>query len=61
MFDQLDELYRELILEHFKRSAHAGELPEAQINAAGTNPLCGDEVAFHLKMDNGRVAQARFT
>ena len=60
MLDQLDELYREVILEHFKRSTHAGELPGAQVNVTGANPLCGDEVAFHLKMDNGRIAQVRF-
>ena len=60
MLDQLDSLYREVILEHFKHSAHAGELPGAQINVTGANPLCGDEIAFHLKMDNGRLAQVRF-
>ena len=60
MLDQLDELYREVILEHFKHSAHSGELPGAQIHVNGANPLCGDELAFHLKMDNGRIQQARF-
>lgn len=60
MVDQLDELYREVILEHFKHSAHSGELPNAQIRAEGTNPLCGDELTFYLKMDDGRIAQARF-
>ena len=60
MLDQLDELYREVILEHFKHSAHSGELPDAQIHVTGANPLCGDELAFHLKMGNGRIQQARF-
>ena len=60
MIDQLDELYREVILDHFKRPSRAGELADAQIKASGTNPLCGDEVAFDLRLDNGRVAQARF-
>ena len=60
MIEQLDELYREVILDHFKRPSRAGELADAQIKASGTNPLCGDEVAFDLKLDNGRVAQARF-
>ena len=61
MVEQLDELYREVILDHFKNSSHAGELPGAQINAAGSNPLCGDEVAFHLKMNDGRIEQVRFS
>ena len=60
MVERLDELYREVILDHFRNPTHAGELPGAQINVEGANPLCGDELAFHLKMDNGRIAQVRF-
>jgi nitrogen fixation NifU-like protein len=60
MVEQLDELYREVILEHFKNSTRAGELSGAQIRAEGNNPLCGDEMAFHLRLDDGRIAQARF-
>ena len=60
MIEQLDELYREVILDHFKSSTHAGELPGAQIRAEGANPLCGDEVTFYLQLDGGRVQQARF-
>ena len=60
MVEQLDELYREVILDHFKNSSHAGELPDAQIKAEGSNPLCGDEMTFHLKLQNGRIERARF-
>jgi nitrogen fixation NifU-like protein len=60
MIEQLDELYREVILEHFKHSAHRGELPDAQIRARGDNPLCGDEVAFHLRLGGGRIDRVRF-
>lgn len=60
MIEQLDELYREVILDHFKHSPHSGELPGAQITAHGTNPLCGDELAFSLTMAKGTVQQARF-
>ena len=60
MVEQLDELYREVILDHFKNSSHNGELPEAQIRAEGANPLCGDEMTFYLKMANGSIQQARF-
>lgn len=58
--EQLDELYREVILDHFKNPSHQGELPEAQVHATGSNPLCGDELAFHLKMANGRLDRVRF-
>ena len=60
MLDQLDELYREVILDHFKNSSHSGPLPEAQVHANGSNPLCGDEVAFHLRVDQQRIARVRF-
>ena len=60
MIEQLDELYREVILDHFKNSSHSGALPEAQIHANGSNPLCGDELAFHLRLDQERIVRARF-
>lgn len=60
MVEQLDELYREVILDHFKSPTHAGELPDAQIKVDGANPLCGDELTFHLKLDAGRIGQVRF-
>jgi len=58
--EQLDELYREVILDHFKNSSHAGEIADAQIKVEGNNPLCGDEMTFHLKTDNGRLQRVRF-
>ena len=60
MVEQLDELYREVILEHFRNSSHQGALPGAQITVNGANPLCGDEVVFRLKLDGGLIVQARF-
>ena len=60
MIEQLEALYRDVILEHFKHSTHAGELPDAQIRVEGANPLCGDEVTFALRVAEGRVQQARF-
>ena len=61
MMEQLDELYREVILDHFKSSSRRGNLPGAQIIAVGNNPLCGDEMTFSLKLNGGRVSQVRFT
>src|SRR3989338_274434 len=60
VLDQLDELYREVILDHFKHSAHAGNLPGADHTAEGNNPLCGDELAVFLKLTGGRIQRARF-
>ncbi len=62
VLEQLDELYREVILDHFKNSSHAGELPEAPIKAEGNNPLCGDEMTFFLELDHecGHLQRVRF-
>ena len=60
MIEQLDELYREVILDHFKNPTHAGELSTAQVKVDGANPLCGDELTFHLAMRNGRIDEVRF-
>ena len=60
MTEQLDGLYREVILDHFKNSSHHGEISDAQIHVTGSNPLCGDEIIFHLKMNDGRIEQVRF-
>ncbi len=56
-----DELYRENILEHYKRPHHWGELSEADLEFEDTNPLCGDELRVQLKVgDDGRVADVAF-
>ena len=60
MIEQLDELYRDVILDHFKNSRHAGALPDAQVKVEGNNPLCGDEMTFYLGLDNRHIQEARF-
>ena len=60
VIENLDELYREVILDHFRSPRNVGELPEAQIHADGTNPLCGDEMSFWLTLHAGRIQEVRF-
>ena len=60
MLDQLDELYRDVILEHFRNPSHSGELADATVRVQGANPLCGDELTVALRVDGDRVARARF-
>ncbi len=45
---QLDELYRELILDHYKNPRHHEPLPLPDVVAEGYNPLCGDEIEMTL-------------
>ncbi len=54
-------MYQALILDHYRHPRNKGVLAEATVSARDTNPLCGDEVAFYLKLDGGGVvAEARF-
>ena len=53
-------LYQEQILDHYRHPRNKGVLGDATVSARDTNPLCGDEVAFYLRLDGGGVADARF-
>ncbi|MBI2724487.1 MAG: SUF system NifU family Fe-S cluster assembly protein [Chloroflexi bacterium] len=53
---ELDELYRELILDHYRHPRHRDALAEADVTAEGYNPVCGDEVEMELRFDGDRVA-----
>lgn len=50
-----DELYREYILEHYKRPHHFGKLEHHDLTAHDVNPLCGDELAVQLAVDDAGV------
>jgi nitrogen fixation NifU-like protein len=56
-----DDLYRELILDHYKNPRNHGALDPADVRAEGQNPLCGDEVAITVNFDGGdRIEEIRF-
>src|SRR2546423_8624773 len=62
----MDELYRENILEHYKRphnwSPPAPPLPDADLEFHDSNPLCGDELTVQLAVDGaGRIEDVRFS
>jgi nitrogen fixation protein NifU and related proteins len=58
----MDELYREQILEHYKRPHNFGELDAADLEFFDSNPLCGDELRVQLKLDSdGRVEEVAFS
>ncbi len=57
----MDDLYRENILEHYKRPHHWGELEEPDLEFFDTNPLCGDELRVQFKVTDGKVADVRFS
>lgn len=55
-----DELYREIILDHYKSPRNRGRLESPSAAAQGNNPLCGDEVEVALTLDGGRVREVTF-
>ena len=58
--EHLDELYREVILDHFTSPRNVGPLPNAQVTAVGQNPLCGDEMTLWLVVEDDRIRKAHF-
>ncbi len=58
----MDDLYRENILEHYKRPHNWGELTDPDLEFFDTNPLCGDELRVQLKLDeDGKVSEVAFS
>ncbi len=57
---QLDDLYRELILDHYRHPRHKGELEEATAKAEGFNPLCGDEISVDVSVHDGIIKGVAF-
>ncbi|CAB4886290.1 unannotated protein [freshwater metagenome] len=51
----LDDLYREIILDHYRTPRNRGELPPPAVRAEGHNPLCGDEIQVYLDVADGVV------
>ena len=57
----MDDLYRENILEHYKRPHHWGELDDPDLEFYDTNPLCGDELKVQMRVEDGKVAEIAFS
>ena len=57
----MDDLYRENILEHYKRPHNWGELEDPDMEFFDTNPLCGDELKVQFKVEDEKVAAVRFS
>ena len=57
----MDQLYRDQILEHYKRPQNFGRLDDFDLDAEDNNPFCGDEQHLWLKLDDeGRVCEVGF-
>ncbi len=59
--DIADELYRELILDHYKSPRHNGKVEKPDVVQPGANPLCGDELELSLVFKDGKLEDIQFT
>lgn len=57
----LEDLYREIILDHYKNPRNRGELDPPAVRAEGHNPLCGDEIQVYLQVENGVVTDVKIS
>jgi nitrogen fixation NifU-like protein len=57
---ELDSLYREVILDHYKNPRGHGVIEGADAVAEGQNPLCGDEVSIAVAFEGDKIADVKF-
>jgi nitrogen fixation NifU-like protein len=57
----IQAMYQELILDHYRKPRNKGELDNADRVVPMANPLCGDEIFLHVKFDGDRVSDLKFT
>ncbi len=57
----MDDIYREIIIDHYKNPQHKGRLDKSNFSFEDENPLCGDYLQIELKVDeNQNVVEAKF-
>jgi nitrogen fixation NifU-like protein len=56
----LDDLYQDILLDHYKNPRNHGPLTDADSTIDAKNPFCGDEVKLHVKFEGDRLADIHF-
>ncbi|MFF2178089.1 Fe-S cluster assembly sulfur transfer protein SufU [Lysinibacillus sp. NPDC058147] len=59
-FNNLDQLYRSVIMDHYKNPRNKGSIEEDAVTIDMNNPTCGDRIHLTLKVTDGIVADAKF-
>ncbi len=57
----MEDLYREIILDHFRNPRHRGDVDDATGRIEANNPLCGDEVCLTWREAGGTLEEVGFT
>lgn len=60
MFDDINDLYQQVILDHCKQPRNFREMPQCSCSAQGRNPLCGDQLQLFLAMEGDTVKDVSF-
>ena len=53
-------MFNDSLIEHFRNPHNAGDLPDATATVEVTNPVCGDVLRLSVRLEDGRIAAARF-
>jgi nitrogen fixation NifU-like protein len=54
------DIYKDIILDYYRNPRNSGDLPDADVRAKDSNPLCGDIIEMQLKIGDGRISDIRF-
>lgn len=60
MFDDVNDLYQQVILDHCRQPRNFHEMPAATCSAQGHNPLCGDQLKLFLTLDGEKISDISF-
>ncbi|MFO1445271.1 SUF system NifU family Fe-S cluster assembly protein [Bacillus sp. Bva_UNVM-123] len=58
--NNLDSLYRQVIMDHYKKPRNRGVLEDDSLTINMNNPTCGDRIQLTLKLEDGKVVDAKF-
>lgn len=59
-FNNLDALYRQVIMDHYKNPRNRGSLSEDALTLEMNNPTCGDRIEVHLLLEDGLIKDVKF-
>jgi nitrogen fixation NifU-like protein len=55
-----DDIYREIILDHYRNPRNKGKIENADVVIHDSNPLCGDQIDIYLKVNEGNIDDIKF-
>jgi nitrogen fixation protein NifU and related proteins len=58
--NNLDTLYRQVIMDHYKSPRNRGKIGDDGVSIEMNNPTCGDRIELQLKVDDGKITDAKF-